>query len=1113
MNNYNDIIKKLNSFIRKYHKIQLLKGLILSIALLVVFFLGVVLPEYFGQFDTTTRSVLFYSYLIFACFVLIRWILIPLLRIMSLGNSLSHEKASAIIGRFFPEIQDKLLNTLQLKDLADQDSSELIRASIDQKAGALKPFSFKQAVNYKDNIKYLKYVLPPLLVLFVIYFASPKVITGPAERIVNHNIYYEPIQDFRFIISKDSLQCVQLDDFTLQIETEGDKIPEEIFIRYNNNEFACRKNAPNSFSHTFRNMRESTDFVLFSGNIRSEKHRITVVPKAIITGFEAALLYPEYTGKQNETIKNANELTVPQGSQMELSFFTRDTEWIQAGKQTIRKEENKSGGNILKTTAVFLKDSIFSVCAKNKYLAKSDSITFRIHVRKDQYPEIRVQEMQDSIFGTRIYFRGLIEDDYGFSSLAFIYQNIDNQNDKPISQNIQIAQKPAQQEVYYSIDINDLGIKEGESIEYYFVVRDNDAINGPKASRSHKMIYSKATRTQADSIRKEEQDKVQKSLEKALNESVEIQKAAKELQKMLLQKKELSWQDKEQIQDLLKKQENLEKTINQLKEQNKINEQKEAAQNEKNNRLAEKQEELQKLFDELMNDEMKELFDKLEQMMEEINREKANDLLEQIQISDEELEEQLDRNMELLKQLRFESEMQKTIDDLEKLAQDQEELSKETEESKKNELGEISEEQKDINEHFDEIRKKMDELDEMNQNLNDPNDFDQQEQQQEEIEEELQESMEQLQQEKQDAAGKSQKQAGQKMKKMAQSMQSMMSMMQQQAMGEDIEKLREILENLIQLSFEQEELIYKTQKIKLQDPRYIEVIQSQNNLKEDLVSIEDSLRALAKRQMAIQPHVNKKMGEIELNIEATVKLLSDRMPAKATAKQQYVLTAMNDLALMLAEALDQMEDQQSSMQSSGQCNSQQKQGGGKPSQSMKSMSQLQEQLNQQLQEMQRQMEQQKQKGKGKQKPGGQSMSEQLARSAAQQQAIRKKLEEYMDEMKDQGLTPGKELRKIAEEMERTETDLVNKMITRQTLARQKEILTRLLKSEKAEREREKEEKRESRESKDQKISNPEEIFKYNEKRDYEREFLRTIPPELRPFYKKKANKYLYHFLD
>jgi hypothetical protein len=1107
---YQDIIKRLNAFVRKYHKNELLKGSIMSLGMLLLFLLVLLVVEYLGEFGIITRSILFYTYLVLATGVLIRWILLPLFRIGKLSKSLTYAEASRLIGKYFPEINDKLLNTIQLHKLIEENpkSAELIAASIAQKSKELKPYPFKKAVDFKTNKKYLKYALIPLGIFLLIFMASPAMITEPAERIVKHNEYFEPKQDFHIKILNDALKTSQLEDFTLEITTEGERVPQQMFIRYKDNDFLCRATAPNQFVYTFRNLNESIDFELFAGDIRTKKYKLLVHPKPVISSFETQIIYPAYTGLKGENIPNATEFNVPEGSELSFRFYTRDTKNVIIQNEEIGKSDELKSANVFESSGRFLNDSVFMVWTSNEFIPKSDSMEFRIHCQKDQYADIQVQEIQDSVFDTRIYFRGLIEDDYGFSRLEF---TVEREGKADIRKAIDINKFNSQQEFFHFFDLQELNLTPGESAEYYFKVWDNDGINGPKSSRSHKMIYTRPTRAQADSLRKEERNKLDEKFEEAIKDSREFQKQAEELQKKILQKKELDWQDKQQIADLLDKHKELEQNIEQIKEQTEINKKK-SLDEEKSQRIAEKQEQLQKMFEELMNDEMKELFEQLEQMMDELNREKANDLLEQMQISDEELEEQLDRNMELLKQLQFESELQKSIDQLEEMAKEQEILAEETNESEDSELKEEQQKQEKLNEDFENLKEHLDELEQMNEELEKPNDFEKPEEQQEQISEDMEQSMEQMQQQNQKGASEKQKNASQKMKQMSQSLQQMMTMMQQQQMGEDIENLREILENLIQISFEQEELMDRTSKIKLQDPSYPELIREQNRLGTDIEKVEDSLKSLAKRQMAIEPHVTKKVKEIESNLKSAVDQLSERRPKMASGKQQYVFTAINDLALMLAEALDQMQDQQMSMQSSGQCNSQQKQGGSSQSQSMKSMSQLQEQLNKQLQEMQRQLQQQ-QNGKGQQKKGGQSMSEQFARASAQQQALRRKLEEYMEEMKEGGLQPGKEMRKIAEEMEQTETDLVNKILNRQTLQRQKDILTRLLKSEKAEREREKEKRREAREAKNKRISNPEAIFKYKREEIDQLELLRTIPPELKPYYKKKANKFLYPILD
>ena len=92
-------------------------------------------------------------------------------------------------------------------------------------------------------------------------------------------------------------------------------------------------------------------------------------------------------------------------------------------------------------------------------------------------------------------------------------------------------------------------------------------------------------------------------------------------------------------------------------------------------------------------------------------------------------------------------------------------------------------------------------------------------------------------------------------------------------------------------------------------------------------------------------------------------------------------------------------------------------------------------------------------------------------------------------------------------MEKTETDLVNKQITRETIRRQEEILSRLLESEKAEREREKDKQRKSTEFTDEIYRNPNEFFEYNNRKEQEMELLKTMPPSFNSFYKNKVSEY------
>src|SRR5690625_7958112 len=71
-------------------------------------------------------------------------------------------------------------------------------------------------------------------------------------------------------------------------------------------------------------------------------------------------------------------------------------------------------------------------------------------------------------------------------------------------------------------------------------------------------------------------------------------------------------------------------------------------------------------------------------------------------------------------------------------------------------------------------------------------------------------------------AGEKQKDAGDKMEQMAQSMQQEMAGGQQEQMQEDMKTLRQILDNLIHLSFDQEDLIEEIAPLSYVSPLYSE---------------------------------------------------------------------------------------------------------------------------------------------------------------------------------------------------------------------------------------------------------------------------------------------------
>ena len=79
-------------------------------------------------------------------------------------------------------------------------NSKLIEASINQKAGELKPVPFTSAINLNENRKYLRYAFVPFLIFVVLLFTAPSLIRDSTKRLIEHSTYFEKPAPFTFEI-------------------------------------------------------------------------------------------------------------------------------------------------------------------------------------------------------------------------------------------------------------------------------------------------------------------------------------------------------------------------------------------------------------------------------------------------------------------------------------------------------------------------------------------------------------------------------------------------------------------------------------------------------------------------------------------------------------------------------------------------------------------------------------------------------------------------------------------------------------------------------------------------------------------------------------------------
>ena len=1167
-NTENILILKLDEFIRRYYKNQLIKGVLYSSGILLSAFLTVVFLEYFGEFNTIVRGILFFSFLVSTLFVLSKYIAIPLLKLNKIGNVISYNQAANIIGNHFTNVQDKLLNVLQLQNNQIlSGSNELLVASINQKIAELKPVPFTTAVDINENKKYLKYVLPLLLLTTTIFVIWPQIITKSTKRLVNYQTYYEKEMPFQFAIQNKNLQALQTQDFELDVKITGSQLPNEVFISINGISYKLEKENNSLFKYTFSNVQANTTFQLDAAGFTSKEYELKVLPKPTLMQFNLQLIYPAYLNKPNENIANTGDLQIPQGTKVNWVFNTKNTDELQIKFSDSLASPQKNNLNQFQFSRKFLQSNNYTIKAINQFvLSASDSVNYSVNVIPDQYPTIDVNEKLDSLNPKNIYFSGQIKDDYGFNRLAFHFKKIGTDSAGKATETngsypINVNKSNVAQPYFYFLDASQFELQPGDKIEYYFEVFDNDGVNGSKSAKTQLMVFKAPTKDEINESTEKNNTEIKKDLEESIKKAKQLQKEVNELSKKINDKKQLGYEEKKKLEDLLKKQQELQNKIEEIKQENQLNNKEQNEFSKTDESIMEKQKQLEQLFENVMTPEMKKLFDELNKMLEKLDKNEVQQKLDEMKLSNKDIEKELDRNLEAFKQLEVEKKMQDAIDKLDELKKKEDELNKETEnkkddknkdeknldkndknkddknkddknkdnksgDNKKVDAKELEKKQEEIAKQFEELKKELKDLEQKNKELEEPNALPKTEEKQNEISEEMKNSSDQLNKENKKDAGKSQKKASEKMEEMKEEMENAMMESGEKQNEENAAALRQILENLVNVSFAQEELIKQLPKTRIDNPQYVNIPKDQNKLKDDCKIIEDSLLALSKRAPQISAIVNREISAINLNMAKTVQALADRNTGEGVMRMQTTMTSVNNLALLLNESLDQMQQAQKKAQqakgSSGKCKKPGSGKGSKPSDkpSMQSMKQMQEQLNKQLQQMKDALEKGQKPGekpgdkKGQKPGGGQSgssgmlmpagSSEQLAKMAAQQEALRRQMQQMMDKLKNKGKNPGGD---IADLMEQTEKDLVNKRLTNETMTRQQDILSKLLESEKAEREREQDEQRKSNEAKNQILSNPNQFLEYKRVKEKEMELLNTVPPSLTPYYKEKVNNY------
>ena len=1068
------IERKLDAYIDQYHWHRFLRGLLFwglgSGLLLLLLAYG----EHWLWMSTSLRTGGYYLLLTATGISALLMVIRPFAQYRAWLPRLTREDAALQIGEHFPEVQDKLINLLQLKQTQAADA--WVEAAIEQRSMALTPISFWLALG-PAAFRKLAIRLSVGLGLVCLWFVldASRLLSG-AQRLWQHDQEFTKPAPFEFCFYPSLEPWIEGREYVVSLKLKGREIPSTVRCLWGDGEYLMQSVGPDSFSFQLSGAAQGKQLRFAAGEFISQPFELPVWAPPRFVSLRLEARYPSYLQSQAPLQwPTQGTVIVPAGTELTLVLEAAHADMLQFSGSFNLAKEIKKGQLRFSRNLRNSEDWVYALRSnqpRKGLPAWGDSLRLHIEVVADAPPQVELEAQADSTQSGHWYLRSLASDDHGLQTLDCWVKG-------PRQTQFTRLQVPVEYREHSAAFVADLraqdyGANPGEEILVYSRACDNNAVLGSHCAQSLTQVLRMPDQRELQQWQLDKQNQVESGLSKASKAQQDLQKRASDLQRSLLQESGFDADKKQSVQKWLNEQKQLQTQTQKLAESQKKLEL-DPSQKEQSPREKQVEESLNELK---QNAELEKLMKELQDLLnQKAEPDQVRQKMQEISRMRQDIQKQLDNVQEQIKELQLERLLDQQVQQMQDWAEQEQALSEASKQAKteaeKQALEQAHEKQLD---QLESILERSQEIEKRDADLEKPLGLDVPKSEQSQAKSQAEQAQQNLEKGQQKSASEQQKSAADQMKKAAEKLQKSMDEAQEERMEEDYETLRRLLANLIDLSKRQEAVFTELQTLSGENPRVLALNKQQMEIRELSTAVEDSLMALARRQPMISSIVTGEMSKVNRRMEQGLQSLKKRDLRMAAMHEQFVMTSYNTLAALLMESMQNMQQQLSAQQKksgSQSCNNPNKQGPGqqgkpKPGQGL---SQSQKALGEKLQQMQSQGQSGESGSQGQQR----QLSQELGQMALMQEQLRREIQKLKQAAAEAGDPGAAHLLHEAEQlMEQQERDLINGQLGPQLQFRQQEILTRLLEHEKGERKQQQDEQRRGEQSQGQASEIPEE---------------------------------------
>ncbi|MBN1155077.1 hypothetical protein JXB12_09200 [candidate division KSB1 bacterium] len=1065
---YNKLIQRIIYTKRREFILHLSADVSKWLAMTGIMFFLVLLIQIFWKVSSTGRYVL----LLMMITIGLVSLSVVVLRLIIRYRKTSLYHVAEKIGLHFPAIQDRLKNALELYKFFQRNDENYSLGLVDEALSRVhqgsEDLDFNVIIDTRRTAKSIIRSFLICIILFAVILMFSTFFFKAAYAIFHPNYTIVEASPYRMDVFPGDVEVVKHDNVQLQVYVSGGEPPyiklgTRNLVNGQESETEISETNDGHYEHTIWGIRDSTAYYFFTEDCRTDTYVISVIEHPFVRHLQLTLFPPPYTKLAAQVLEeNVGDFEALKGTRVTFrlsankTIYRADLVFDNADRRlNLNPSDDRAEGSMI----VHRNHSYHIRLEDTQHRENIDPIRYHIKIAEDEYPKVKIAlpgkdiDMDEEM---KIKLIADMYDDFGISQARLVYQKINSQfevHDTLQYEAIHLDAKNSRElRVEYDWNLTGLNLFPEDVVAYYIEVFDTDDISGPKSARSstYRVRFPSADEIFAEVERG--YDNTLESFEGMYQQSRDIKEKLEKIVQEMKRDPELNWEERKVLEEITEEQQSIQQTLQDLEKNVDDLIEKLETHDLISMEMMTKLQELQELMNEVMTDEMKNLLKKLQENFQSIDPKQLQQAMEKLDLNQQDLLKNLERNIEIMKRLQIEMKLDELVKKSEELLSDQMDLLSKAQESSPEDGETLSKQENDIERRAEDLKSEIAAVKEQMEQFPDMSteklDTALDHMEQSNMNQHMQQSAQNFQHGDLKRGMKSGELAEKALLELHTMLQAAKQELAQSQQKQVLDGLRDLSKDLLEVSMRQEDILNDSEGLGIADNTIPDVADRQQNLISGLKRVIETTNQLSNKTFFMSSSVANYIGLAYTNMQQSVQYFEERSLAAVNRNQKEAMFRLNDAVKELRKSINELN---SSSSASGLEQMMQK---------LQQMSCQQQGINQSTLQI---------------GASGQMLSLQqqasMDRLAAEQAAVKKSLEELEREYGNRADMLGR-LDQLANEMADVVSDLKSNNISRKTIQRQREILSRLLDAQKSVRKREFSNKRQAETAKEYHVLDP-----------------------------------------